>query len=316
MNSKLAGMAGTALAVLALTGVSMAAAPSRFTGSISLAAGQTWEDDDTGFSNPIFDDSFTSISGEAKVNIAFSGTLNLQLGFVGNGSFIDSSSNDLRLDRDASFQGDAHLYWRTDRYAIGPFVGGGVASGPNFFDNNGARNAEYYFVGLEGQYYWDTVTVGVKGGYLDSSSEDTAYFNGPKPTVRGDDLFLSNAWFVEGEIRWYCSPKFAFTAEVGYISGDARFGYAEVDTVTWGAKAEYWPEEKEGLSLWVAYEGRSSDFDYNNAAYFANDFEKDNHTVKIGATFHFGVDEGNSRAQDRDGPAWNQDDYGAVVVGG
>ena len=135
------------------------------------------------------------------------------------------------------------------------------------------------------------------------------------PVISNDDLFLTDAWFADAQLTWYCSPKFAFSANLGMISGDAVFGFADVDTIHWGAKAEYWPQQNEGLSLWVAYEGRNTDFDYS-PAYAANDFDKDTHTIKIGATFHFGVEEGNSRAQDRAGPAWNQMDYGAIVVGG
>ena len=44
--------------------------------------------------------------------------------------------------------------------------------------------------------------------------------------------------------------------------------------------------------------------------------EKQVHTVKVGLTIHFGVDEGTSQAQDRHGPAFNTMDYGAIVVGG
>jgi hypothetical protein len=317
MNWKVAGMACTAIAAVALTGVSATAGANKFTGNVSLAVGQSFEDDDIGFSHSIFDDSFTSITGQAEINVAFTSNLNLQGGFIGTGAFNDDNSNGLNLDRDAGFQGDAHLYWRTDRYAAGVFVGGGVASGANFnnfpFFNAGERTAEYYFVGAEAQYYWKNFTFGVNGGYLDSSTDSMRIaVVGPDPV--GDNVFLSDAWFVNGEVRWYASQKFALSANVGYISGEARLGQLDVDTLHWGAKAEYWPEEKEPLSLWIAYEGRTSDFDYA-PTYFAADFEKDVHTIKIGVTFHFGVD-GTAEENDRGGPAWNTMDYGAIVVGG
>lgn len=318
MNWKVAGMACTAITAVALTGVSATAGANKFTGNVSLAVGQSFENDDIGFANSIFDDSFTSITGEAQINVAFTGNLNLQVGFIGTGGFPDQNTNRLALDRDVGFQGDAHFYWRTDRYAVGVFAGGGVAAGANFngfpfIGNPGERTAEYYFAGAEAQYYWNNFTFGISGGYLDSSTDPlTIAMVGPNPT--GDNLFLSDAWFVNGEVRWYASPKFALTANVGYISGEARLGGLDVDTLHWGAKAEYWPEEKEPLSLWIAYEGRNSDFDYT-PAYFASDFDKDVHTVKIGVTFHFGVD-GTAKDNDRSGPAFNTMDYGAIVVGG
>ena len=150
MNWKVAGMASTALVAVALTGVSATAGANKFTGQVSLAVAQSFEDDDVPGTQVIYDDSFTSITGEAKINVAFSGNLNLQLGFIGTGSFVDHSTNSLRLDRDAGFQGDAHLYWRTDRYALGVFAGGGVASGANLggFSTVDARSAEYYFAGV------------------------------------------------------------------------------------------------------------------------------------------------------------------------
>ena len=117
MNWKLAGMASTALVTVALTGVSAVAGANKFTGNISLAVGQSFEDDDLGFGPfSIFDDSFTSITGNGQVNIAFSSNINLQLGFTGVGSFTDDGNPfGVSFDRDASFQGDAHLYYRRSR---------------------------------------------------------------------------------------------------------------------------------------------------------------------------------------------------------
>ena len=290
MNWKLAGMASTALVTVALSGVSAVAGANKFTGNISLAVGQSFEDDD--FGAPLFDDSLTSITGDAKLNVAFSNNINLQLDFVGAGAFTDGFS----LDRDTGFQGSAHLYWRKDQFALGVFAGAGVAS------SDIPSSAEYYFAGAEAQYYWNNFTFGLTGGYLDSSAD---IGGGP------DDLFLNSAWLANAEVRWYATPKVAVSANLGYISGEAIFDAADVDVLHWGAKAEYWPEEKEPRSLWVAYEGRSTNIDFN-----PGENEKDVHTVKVGITIHFGVDDGGSQANDRHGPAWNNMDYGAIVVGG
>jgi hypothetical protein len=286
MNWKLAGMAGTALCALALTGVSATAGANKFTGNVSLAVGQTFQDDS------FFDeDSFTSISGGGKVNIAFESNLNLELDVIGIGSFIDTSGS----ERNAGFQAAAHGYWRTSNYAFGAFAGAGVAGGP------GGDDAEYYFAGVQGQYYWNNFTFGVDAGYLDSS---------PSDSTSSDDEFLGNAWFANAEARWYATPKLTFAANVGYISGETVFGLADQHTWHWGAKAEYWPEEKEPLSLWVAYEGRKTEFDFNPGS-----SDGDSHTIKVGLTFHFGVD-GGAQDNDRNGPAFNQMDYGAIVVEG
>jgi hypothetical protein len=309
MNWKVAGMAGTAIVAVALTGVSATAGANKFTGNVSLSVGQSFEDDSlpsfAGIS--VFDDSFTSITGEAKLNVAFTNNINLQLDFTGVGSFVDDSF--VSLDRDSGFQGAAHVYWRTEQYALGIFGGAGVSSGTDLFIL-GSPNAEYYFAGVEGQYYWKNFTFGLKGGYLDSSSDQGGLLG---LLGAGDDLYLNSAWFADAEVRWYASPKFALSADVGYISGEAAFGFLDVDTWHWGAKAEYWPEEKEPLSLWIAYEGRTTDFDVNP---FPFSVDKDVHTVKIGLTFHFGVDDNDSMSNDRNGPAWNSMDYGAIVVGG
>jgi hypothetical protein len=293
MNWKMAGMAGTALAVVSLTGFTASAGANKFTGNVSLAVGQTFQDDFGG----VFDDSYTSISGDAKLNVAFSSNINLQLDFAGAGSFADDNFG-ASLDRDASFQGAAHLYYRNDKYAVGVFGGLGVSSGATF---GPATDAEYYFAGVQGQYYWNNFTFGVDVGYFDSSAD---VFGGP------DDLFYSDAWFTNAEVRWYASEKVTVTANVGYMSGEAFFGGADLDTWRWGAKVEYWPETKEPLSLWVAYDGRNTEADFGGGS-----VDKDTHTVKIGVTFHFGVD-GTSQDNDRNGPAFNQMDYGDIVVGG
>ncbi|MEQ1864806.1 MAG: hypothetical protein ABL996_09145 [Micropepsaceae bacterium] len=301
MNWKMAGMASTALVAVALSGVTAVAGANKFTGNVSLAVGQSFEDDDLGGS--VFDDSFTSITGDANVNVAFSNNINLQLNFIGVGSFADDGGEAFSLDRQAGFQGAAHLYWRdSDRGAIGIFGGAGISSGPEIIFEE--VSAEYYFAGVEGQYYWKNFTFGLAGGYLDSSSDDSFSSR--------DDLFLNSAWFANAEVRWYATPKVALSANVGYISGEAAFDNADVDVLHWGAKAEYWPEEKEPLSLWVGYEGRDTNADFG----VGSEVDKQVHTVKIGLTIHFGVDEGNSQAQDRHGPAFNQMDYGAIVVGG
>lgn len=304
MNWKMAGMASTALVAVALSGVTAVAGANKFTGNISLAVGQSFEDDDfdVAFGDEVFDDSFTSITGEANVNVAFSNNINLQFNMIGVGSFIDEGGEG-SLDRDAGFQGAAHLYWRnSDRGAFGIFAGAGVAAGADF--DSSEESAEYYFAGAEGQYYWKNFTFGLAGGYLDSSADDSNGFD--------DDLFLNSAWFANAEVRWYATPKVALTANVGYISGEAFEGLVDADVLHWGAKAEYQPEEKEPLTLWVAYEGRDTDFEDK---FGSDDVEKQVHTVKIGVTFHFGV-EGSQVDQDRSGPAFNQMDYGAIVVGG
>ena len=291
MNWKVAGMAGTALLTIALSGAGAVAGANKFSGNISLAVGQTFQDDDFG----AFDDSFASISGESKLNVAFSNNINLQLDFGGVASFADTNGFD--LDRDAGVQGAAHVYYRNDQYAVGLTGGVGISSGVL------GTSADYYFVGVEGQYYWKNFTFGLNGGYLDSSVDS---FGG------ADDLFLNNAWYVGGEARYYVNDKTTVSANLGYISGEANFGNWDVDTLHWGAKVEYKPEPKEPLSLWVAYEGRSTEAEANVGPWST---DKDTHTIKIGVTFSFGAD-GTKMEQDRSGPSFNQMDYGAIVVGG
>jgi hypothetical protein len=291
MNWKVAGMTGTALLTIALSGVGAVAGANKFSGNISLAVGQTFQDDDL----PVFDESFASISGESKLNVAFSNNINLQLDFAGVASFADTNFAD--LDRDSGVQGAAHVYYRTDKYAVGVVGGVGVTSGVTF----GPASADYYFVGAEGQYYLNNITIGLNAGYLDSSTDVTG----------ADDFFLSDAWYVGGEVRYYANEKTTVSANLGYISGEANFGNLDVDTLHWGAKVEYKPEAKEPLSLWVAYEGRTTEAEVN----LGPTFDKDTHTIKIGVTFSFGVD-GTKMEQDRSGPSFNQMDYGAIVVGG
>jgi hypothetical protein len=294
MNWKAAGMTGTALLTIALSGVGAVAGANKFSGNISLGVGQTFQDDDYG---PIFDESFASLSGETKLNVAFTNNLSLQVDLLGVASFADS--NGLDLDRDSSVQGSAHLYYRTNQFAAGVVGGVGVSSGVLL------GSADYYFAGVEGQYYLDNITIGLNVGYLDSST-DSIYALGS-----GDDLFVNDAWYVGGEVRYYANEKTTFTANLGYIEGEALFGDWDVETIHWGVKAEYRPDVKEPLSLWVAYEGRTSEATEAGVG----SFDKDTHTIKVGVTFSFGVD-GSKMEQDRSGPAFNQMDYGAIVVGG
>lgn len=288
MNWKAAGMAGTALLTIAMSGAGAVAGANKFSGNISLAVDQTFQDSD--FASAGDDDSFASISGSGALNTSIFGNLDLQLGMLGEASFFDASDN-----RKTGVQFDAHVYTRNDTYAVGLFGGVGTASTVDF------ESADYYYVGAEGQYYMGSFTFGLNGGYLDSDSSGLR-----------DDEFLTEAWFANAEVRWYATPKVTVTGKVGYLAGDYDRSAFEQETWSWGLKAEYIPEPKEPLSLWIAYDGHSSEFD--RVAPGA-DREKESHTVSIGVTFTFGT-EGTKMEQDRSGPAFNQMDYGDIVVGG
>jgi hypothetical protein len=307
MNWKVAGMTGTALLTIALSGVGAVAGANKFSGNISLAVGQTFQDDDLG-TGPVefLDDSYASITGAAQVNVAFSNNINLQIDVLGVGSFTDTNTG-FSLNRDAGFQVGSHLYWRDTNFAAGVYGGVGVAS------TDFLPTADYVFAGVEGQYYLNNITLGLAAGYLTSSSDAPVLglFG-----ITTDDLTLNDAWTVRGEARWYASKKVTLTADLGYISGEYADGTADLDVIHWGLKAEYKPEEKEPLTLWVAYEGRSADAEFNSASVFgAGDVDKDSHTVKVGVTFRFGT-EGTVQEQDRSGPAFNQFDYGDIAISG
>jgi len=288
MNWKVAGMAGTALLTIALSGAGAVAGANKFSGNISLAVGQTWQDSDFAFGTD--DDSFASIGGSGTLNMPIFSNLNLQLGVLGESAFFDESDN-----RKTGVQFDAHVYTRNDNYAYGLFGGVGTASTVD------DESADYYYVGAEAQYYRDAFTFGLNGGYLDSSSTGTR-----------DDEFLTGAWFANAEVRWYATPKVTVTGKLGYLAGEFDRSRFDQETWNWGMKAEYVPEPKEPLSVWIAYDGHSSEFDRIAPG---ADREKDSHTVRVGVTFKFGV-EGSQIEQDRSGPAFNQMDYGAIVVGG
>ncbi len=293
MNWKVAGMAGTALLTMVLSGAGAVAGANKFTGTISLGAAQTFQDDVWG-PGASFDESFASLSGEGKLNVAFTQNINLQIDVNAVASFADGFGGD--LDRDAGVQTAAHLYYRTNSYAVGVAGGVGVIGGVSY-------TPDYYFVGVEGQYYLDNITVGLNAGILDSSSDDVG---------GSDDLYLNDAWYAGAEVRYYLNDKTTLSANAGYISGEFVFGNFDFETIHWGVKAEYRPEPKEPLSLWVAYEGRTTNADEVAGP---GDYDKETHTVKVGVTFTFGVD-GSKAEQDRTGPAFNQMDYGALVVGG
>jgi len=288
MNWKAAGMAGTALLTIAMSGAGAVAGANKYSGNVSLDFGQTWQDSD--FAGVNDDDSFASLGGSAVLNTQIFSALNLQLGVLGDAAFFDQSDN-----RKTGVQFDAHVYTRNDTYAAGLFGGIGTAS------TVGDDSADYYYVGAEAQYYLDSFTIGLNGGYLDSDSSGTR-----------DDEFLTEAWFANAEVRWYATPKVTVTGKVGYLTGEFDRSRYDQETWSWGLKAEYIPDPKDPISLWVAYDGHSSDFDRVAPG---PDREKDSHTVSVGVTFTFGVD-GTKMEQDRSGPAFNQMDYGAIVVGG
>ena len=257
MNWKLAGMASTALVTVALTGVSAVAGANKFTGNVSLAVGQSFEDDDLGIGPIDFRQLVHVDHRRREIQRRVLEQHQPAARLRGTWRLLDDSTGLLARSRRRLPRRGASLF------AQRPLRGRPLRRAPAFL------RVRTFFCwrgwpsttspASQGQYYWNNFTFGLDGGYLNSSRTDALR------RVHGDDLFLNNAWFANAEVRWYATPKFALTANVGYISGEALFGFADVDTLHWGAKAEYWPEEKEPLSLWVAYEGRKTDCDFTPA---------------------------------------------------
>ena len=143
---------------------------------------------------------------------------------------------------------------------IGAFVAIGDASGnettSSFFANSGVRHA---LGGLEGQYYWNALTLYGQVGYDASVNMGNVAFV--------DDV---HAWFVRGTARYFFMPNFVVEGTAQYAQGDVGFSGTPTFFIPdtgfnmWRAsiKAEWRPDTLP-FSFFAKYEYNQTSYDQN-----------------------------------------------------
>lgn len=156
-----------------------------------------------------------------------------------------------------SYLAGAHVNWRdSEKGLLGVFGGIGDAGGNTSTfgaDNSGVRHG---VIGLEGQYYWNAVTLYGQAGYDSTMSMgNLAIF---------DDI---HAWYLRGTGRYFIGPNLMIEGTGQYAKGAAEYTSASIptedfDTWLWRFKAE-WKPDAMPFSLFATYQGSRTSYAAN-----------------------------------------------------
>lgn len=227
-------------------------------GYVELNASYTFLGDDFGTE----DEDFFAGGAALYWNLPLTDAASLQLDLLGE------ATDNMGENDESSYEGSGtaalHLSMRDPAsYLLGVFGGGVMAS----TGDNGDISA--FFVGGEGQFYWDRTTFYGQAGFLDGGENGS------------DDPILNEAFFARLQVRHYLSDNTRLAAQVAYANGEVD-EESNTDVFDWGAELEH-KLDSFPLSVFAAYEGMHMD---------QNPGEDDRlteHVAKIGFRYDFGA---------------------------
>jgi len=192
--------------------------------------------------------------------------LNLQADFTSEGSLINGSADDTYQN---SYGGGLHLGWRDPlRGSFGAF---GTAGSVHINDvGNNDPKTFVFGAGLEGQLFFDPLTLYLQAGYLDRE----------KVTSGGDIDALKNAGFVRLVGRYFVNDHLKLEPEISYTQGKMDMDGDKVWILGWGSDIEY-QLCNSPVSAFIAYTGARYDQNDDNDILFE-------HRIGFGVRFYFG----------------------------
>lgn len=266
MNLKMIALATTAL-------VAIAAAPAQagqYMGKVNLGFGYAWEDYNFGGEGADFDLAYTTLHGNASVNVPYSDRVNVQFDIFGNESLDEAFGG----ESDGSFYGGfgAGMHINHKDPAVGAIgIFGAVARAA--VAGTSSSDGAVFAAGFEGEYYCNSWTLSAQIGYLDSDH-----------TVFG---LVKNAGFARAGVAYYPSSRLKLSGNVGYLNGDTtNSGTADdFDEWNWAFSLEYMFGKSVPVSTYIEYRGQNVEvFDSPTA-------DQDRHEVRAGVRFYFGTDD-------------------------
>ena len=267
--------ASTAMASMPVKGAQPDAFP-QASGYIEAYSGGSWLEDS--LSNPFLPYSDLKstgwvLGGAGRGNWWATRNISTQLDIQAEGTHYALPSGGLVVPgftgaySTLSYLAGAHANWRDPQTGLlGVFgavgdVGGNT--GTIGINNTGFRHV---LAGLEGQYYWNALTLYGQVGY--DASLDMG-------NVTSFDNF--RAWFGRGTARYFVNPNLMIEGTGQYAKGSVgyvNFGVAipdiDYDTWTWHVKAE-WKPDGVPFSLFATYDGSRTS--YANNAFFSTSSE-------------------------------------------
>ncbi|MGH6685074.1 MAG: tail fiber domain-containing protein, partial [Pseudolabrys sp.] len=195
-----------------------------------------------------------------------------------------------------SYLAGGHLNWRDSQTGlVGVFGGIGDAGGNTGTFGSNNSGVRHGVIGLEGQYYWNALTLYGQAGYDSTMSMgNLAIF---------DNL---HAWFLRGTGRYFFSPNFMVEGTAQYANGAAEYTStanpnADFNTWLWRLKAE-WKPDAMPFSLFATYDGSRTSY-ANNVTFRTASERVTENRLMAGLRLYMGQD--TLLANDRTGATLN-----------
>ncbi|MBC8036247.1 MAG: hypothetical protein H7X89_03415 [Rhizobiales bacterium] len=170
--------------------------------------------------------------GDARARLDLFDVLSVQ----GDVSIEETDENNGQDYYQGGWMAGGHLNW-TDQESGLLGIFGGVGTG-----ESDEEDTDFWFVGGEGQMYFDMSTLYVQGGYFD------AEVDGPDKIDAFHDAFFGR---IVG--RHFFSPDSRLQAEFSYANGDQDDDDKSMDIFGWGARYDH--QIFESIGLFAAYDG-------------------------------------------------------------
>lgn len=258
-------------------------------GDYSLIGGSSGNGDST-FDGSGDQDNYFEVGASARINVPLGESFSAQLDLEAEHRLLDTNDSG---HYKASIVSGVHLSYRDpESHLLGVFGGLGHVV---YEDDD---EADLWFAGVEGQYYFDQVTLYSQIGYLDAKDDS-------------DTDALHEAWFVRGVARHFLTDYSMIQADAAYVDGkqDSGSGY-DMYGISWGLRLEH-QYMSMPVSAFVAYEGNY----FNNDTCGGGDCgEFVEHAFLVGAKFSFGAKD--LKQNDRSGATLDLPNFGRWVAAG
>ena len=266
-------------------------------GVIDLFGGVQFISSNTGNTATVNPDTQAEFGGSGRLSFALSPTMSVQMDVQAN-VLSSALSNSNNLDDNVMSNGEAgiHISWRNpSSHLLGIFGGGATGTSSRAEEHDG------WFIGGEGQLYFENTTLYAQFGYFDGreTSGGTA-----KDAIH-------NAFFGRIVGRYFYGDMTRFQAEFAFARGKQDNVNYDTNVFGWGVRVDH---TFEGFPLNMFLKYRGSYYDNKDSGNGGDFGRYADHSVLVGFTVSFGAM--GLRSQDRNGATLDLPEIGRWISAG